>query len=202
MGRLLVRIKGDYARNFRVADEGYYAGQVAATTQNRKTHWAYWTAYNRPLGLDPLIQGIEYMTRVRALTGFAERVRQGKYRWGKRVATETVVGAIIAVGQEVALVCGQNPRKIVGSEKLLPRLSQIFDGWRKEDPPTTKQLPIEANVPKLLVERGRDRSATPPDQAIRDLALIAFYYLLRIGEYTVKGNCNETNKQYSSNTRI
>ncbi len=192
MDRLLVRIKGDYARNFRVADEGYYAGQVAATAQNRKTHWENWTAYVRPLGLDPLIQGIEYTTRVRALTGFAKQVRQGKYGWGKHVATETVVGAITAVGQEVALVCGQNPTKIVRSETLLPRLSQIFDGWRKEDPPTSKQLPVEADVPELLVERGRDRSATPLDQAIGDLALIAFYYLLRIGEYTVKGTRNKT----------
>ena len=120
MDCLPVWIKGDYTRNFRVADERYYAGQVAATTQNRKTHWANWTAYVRPLGLNPLIQGIEYTIRVRALTGFAERVRQGKYGRGKRVATETVVGAITTVGQEVALVCGQNPTKIVGSEKLLP----------------------------------------------------------------------------------
>jgi hypothetical protein len=129
---------------------------------------------------------------VRALTGFAARVRQGYYGRGKRVATGTVVGTITAVGQEVALVCGQNPTKVTGSEKLLPRLAQTFDGWRKEDPPTTKQLPVEADVPELLVERGRDGNATPLDEAIGDLSLIAFYYLLRIGEYTVKGKRNET----------
>jgi hypothetical protein len=32
--------RNDYARDFCTADEGYYAGQVAATTQNWKTHWA------------------------------------------------------------------------------------------------------------------------------------------------------------------
>ena len=129
---------------------------------------------------------------MRALTGFAARVRQGLFGKGKHVATGTVVGAITAIGQEVALVCGSNPTKILGSDKLLPRLSQTFDGWRKEDPPTTKQLPVEADVPELLAERGRDGTASSLDQAIGDLTLIAFYYLLRIGEYTIKGTHNET----------
>jgi hypothetical protein len=30
------------------------------------------------------------------------------------------------------------------------------------------------------------------DRAVGDLTLVAFYYLLRIGEYTIKGNRNET----------
>jgi hypothetical protein len=69
---------------------------------------------------------------------------------------------------------------------------QIYDGWHKEDPPTTKQLPVEADVPELLADRGRTSTATSLDQAIGDLSLIAFYYLLRIGEYTVKGSRNNT----------
>ena len=67
----------------------------------------------------------------------------------------------------------------------------MLDGWRKEDPPTTKQLPVEADVPELLAERGRTGDSEV-DRAIGDLTLIAFYYLLRIGEYTIKGKRNET----------
>ncbi len=101
------------------------------------------------MGLDPFLQGIEYTTRVRVITGFAARVRQGYYGRAKRVATGTVVGAIMAVGQEIALLCGTNPTMVTGSEKLLPQIAQTFDGWRKKDPPTTKQLPVEADVPEL-----------------------------------------------------
>jgi hypothetical protein len=36
-----------------------------------------------------------------------------------------VVGALTAVGQEIALACGKNPTKVIGSKKLLPRLQQI-----------------------------------------------------------------------------
>ncbi len=103
--------------------------------------------------MDPFLQGIEYMTRVRITTGFAACVRQGYYGRGKRVATGTVVGAITAIGQEIALVCGTNPTKVTGSKKILPRIAQTFNGWRKEDSPTTKQLPVEADVPELLAER-------------------------------------------------
>jgi hypothetical protein len=88
-------------------------------------------------------------------------------------------------------VCGHNPTKVRGSNKLLPQLAQIFDGWQKEDPPTTKQLPVEADVPELLAERGHKNNATQLDKAIGDLAIIAFYYLLRIGEYTINGKRNE-----------
>jgi hypothetical protein len=165
---------------------------VAATTTNRQKHWANWTAYVRPLGLDPYLQGVRYTTKVRVLTGFAARVRHGFYGRGKCVAAGTVVGALTAVGQEIALACGENPTKVVGSNKLLPRLLQIYDGWRKKDPPTTKQLPVEADVPELLTDRGRTSTATSLDQAIGDLSLMALYYLLRIGKYTVKGSRNNT----------
>jgi hypothetical protein len=131
---LPIQHKRDYARDFCTADEGYYLGRVAATTTNWQKHWAKWTAYVRPLGLDPYLQGVRYTTKVRVLTGFAARVRHGFNGRGKRVAAGTVVGTLTAVGQEIALACGENSTKVVGSNKLLPQLLQIYDGWRKEDP--------------------------------------------------------------------
>ena len=68
----------------------------------------------------------------------------------------------------------------------------MLDGWAKEDPPTQKQLPVEADVPEYLALLATLPLATPLDKAIGDLALIAFYYLLRIGEYTSKGRRNES----------
>ena len=80
----------------------------------------------------------------------------------------------------------------MGSDKLLPRLQQTYDGWRKEDPPTTKMLPVESDVPEWLVAEGHKQGATELDRAVGDLTMIAFYYLLRVGEYTIKGTRNET----------
>jgi hypothetical protein len=81
---------------------------------------------------------------------------------------------------------------ICGSKKLLPQLQHTFDGWQKEDPPTLKKLLVEADVPKFIAEQGLRAVATELEKAVGDLTLIAFYYLLCIGEYTIKGICNKT----------
>jgi hypothetical protein len=54
-----------------------------------------------------------------------------------------------------------------------------------------KKLPVEADVPELLVKLAMI-DGSPFIQAVADLATIAFYYLLRVGEYTVKGIRNES----------
>jgi hypothetical protein len=68
----------------------------------------------------------------------------------------------------------------------------MLDGYSKADPPTWKMLLFKVDIPKLLVEMGYGKGGLIHIQAIRDLAMIAFYYLLQIGEYTVKGKKNNT----------
>ncbi len=75
------------------------------------------------------------------------------------------------------MACNYNPTKVIGSEKFLPALWVMLVVYSKLDPPTRKMLPVEADVPDLLVEM----------KAISNLSMIAFYYLLHIGEYMVKG---------------
>ena len=64
----------------------------------------------------------------------------------------------------------------------------MLDGWRKVDPPTTKMLPVEADVVEQLVQKSLSGCATEKEKAVADLSMIAFYYLLRVGEYTAKGS--------------
>ena len=80
----------------------------------------------------------------------------------------------------------------MGSDKFLPAVQVVLDGYGKTNPPTNKKLPVESDVPELLVDMGYGDGGTPHSQAIGDLALIAFYYLLRIGEYTIKSKRNNT----------
>jgi hypothetical protein len=63
-------------------------------------------------------------------------------------------------------------------------------GW-KDDPLTLKKLPVESDVPELLSHIGSLNNVNQLGKAIGDLALIAFYYLLRVGEYTVKNSRNQ-----------
>jgi hypothetical protein len=88
------------------------------------------------------------------------------------------------------MACNDNPTKVVGLEKFLLALQVMIEAYSKEDPLTKKVLPVEVDVPELLVEMGYGKLGTLHAQAIKDLSLIAFYYLLPIGEYTVKGKSN------------
>ena len=78
----------------------------------------------------------------------------------------------------------------------MPAMQIMINGYTKANPPTNKKLPsAEADVPELLIDMGY-RSAgvgSTLAQALGNLALIACYYLLRIGEYTLKRSRNSIN---------
>ena len=142
--------------------------------------------------MEPFLSTATFHTTVRLLTGFAARVRSGYYGRKKQVGAGTVSKALTAVGQTIAMERGVNPTKLAQSKDLLPQLAQTVEGWRKADPPTNKQMPVESDVPELLAATGARPGASELVKAVGDWALIAFYYLLRIGEYTIKGSRNET----------
>ena len=124
-------------------------------------YWNCWCTYVRPMGLDPHLQDVTFTTATRALTGFAARVRTGQYGRGRQITAPAVNSAITAVGKTIALARGHNPTKIAGSDKLLPRLSQMLEGWTQEDPPTLKKLPVEADIPEYIATyRLPDNDAT------------------------------------------
>jgi hypothetical protein len=60
----------------------------------------------------------------------------------------------MAVGQTIALACNKNPTKVIGSDKFLPALQIMLDGYTKADPPTKKKLPVAADLPELLLKMG------------------------------------------------
>ncbi len=103
----------------------------------------------------------------------------------------------MAVGQTIAMAIGDNPTKVLVSDKFLPALQVMIKVYAKADPPMQKMLPVETDVPELLVKMGYGSLGSSHTQAIGDRSLIAFYYLLRIGEYTVKGNETTQKKWYS-----
>ena len=116
---------------------------MASTQKGRKKCWKNWCSFVRPLGAEPWLQDATYQNRVRCLTGFAACVRSGRYSLGKQVAIGTVSGALSAVGTMVALAYEGNSTKSQGEKTLVPRLAQIMEVWRKEDPPTKKNYQWE-----------------------------------------------------------
>jgi hypothetical protein len=68
----------------------------------------------------------------------------------------------------------------------------MLQGWGKEDPPTEKKLPVEVDVVQHLVKCSMTPGADSRLRCIADWILITFYFLLRIGEYKLKGKQDES----------
>ena len=136
MDRLLPKPRGGYTRDFCLADEAFCAGRLEATVYKREMCWQNWCAYVKHLDMDPYLQQVPSPTRVQCLTGFAARTQAEFYRYRQQVQSSTVTGAITAVGQTIALACNKNLTRALGSEKFLPALQIMLDGYTKADPPT------------------------------------------------------------------
>ena len=189
MAHLPTTKKDMYESDFRLADEALRGGRVAQTTKDREKQWGNWESYCRPMGVDPYLdpRTTRFKKKIRTLTGFAARTRTGYYGRGRQVAVGTVKPALTAVGQKIEMDSGTNPVKLAGSTDLLLPLQLMIKGWGKKDASTKKKLPVEADVPEYMAALGALEDATELEKRVGDLALVAFYYLLRVGEYAVTG---------------
>ncbi len=70
----------------------------------------------------------------------------------------------------------QNPRQDPGSPRRVKKAQSTHN----------QKLPAEADVPEYIATLSLHGDAMEQHKAVGDMALIASYYLLRIGEYTTK----------------
>ena len=89
--------------------------------------------------------------------------------------------ALRAVTKKFELDGQQNP--LVNLQGVyIQKIKQLLNGYRKFDPPLKQKLAIRLSVPVWLLKRGL-LSNDPLHAAVGDLVIIAFYFLLRLGEY-------------------
>ena len=92
-------IQMDYGSDFCAADSTIATGRVAMTTGDRLAFWNHWCDYARPLGINPALITATFQEKTRAITGFAQWVRTGRYGRQVRVSAGRVLDALRAVGQ-------------------------------------------------------------------------------------------------------
>jgi hypothetical protein len=119
-------------------------------------------------------------------------VREGHYGYRRKVRATTVSAALTSVNKVILLAYNKEPLKVEGTNNFIPIISQTLQGWGKEDPPTEKKLLVEVDVVQHLVKCSMAPGADSRLRCIADWILIAFYFLLHIGEYTLKGRRDES----------
>ena len=104
------------------------------------------------------------------------------YGRGTQVKVSTVTDALAAISKTIELAGKRSPLYRDKEKYNLP-LERLVEGFRREDPPPIPQLAVPISVPNQCFESGLQAN-TKLEQAEGCLTLVAFYYLLRVGEYT------------------
>ena len=154
-------------------------GIAASRCRTDATNWRIWATFCADLGIPTDLQGID--DPIPVLQIFAIRVRSGVLAAaGKKVKKRQVEQYLRSVGQIFACVGAKDPR-LDNMGKVDFRLRRQLTCYEKEDPPPTRVRP----VPITLLLDMHTRALRKSDVAthIAELALVAFFFLLRPGEY-------------------
>ena len=104
------------------------------------------------------------------------------YGRGKQIKVQGVTDALASISKTIQLAGEQSP--LYRDDKRYQLcIERLVEGFRREDPPAIPQLAIPIDVPNLCYTASL-QSNDPEQEATGALTLIAFYYLLRVGEYT------------------
>jgi hypothetical protein len=157
---------------------GVVPGRAAAADN----HWDRWVAYCHSLGHDPWL--FEVPDRLPILQVFGARYRDGRLApMHKPVRSRTVEHALRAVGQTFAHMGTTDIRKDCHG-RIDFRLQRQLRAYAKADPPPNRVKPIPIQVLHHVLAAAYSTAGTTGTQAIADMIVIAFFYLLRPGEYT------------------
>jgi hypothetical protein len=132
--------------------------------------------------VDEMLTGVPNSERIELLATFAERVRNGNYSNGNRVRAGSVQVALRAVGKTFEMDGLPNPT-YRSEGKYWLQLERLIEAYRRQDPPAQHKLAVPVSLITYLHGLGQ---TSPSDkvQAVCDMASIAFYFLLRVDEYT------------------
>ena len=107
---------------------------------------------------------------------------------GNQVRVGSVQTALCAIGATF-FELDELPNPLYSQQGLgrtyWKRLDRAINSYKTEDPATSPQLAVPVAITEHLVEKGNNPTSSRKTQAACDLCNIAFYYLLRVGEYTL-----------------
>jgi hypothetical protein len=118
------------------------------------------------------------------LLAFAARVRTGIFGKAVQVGFQSVEKALRHVAQTLLLAGYDDPRWTYGAKELDLPFRHLLKGYKEADPASKPQLAL----PVITIERAGAYHQAPHDaltRATADLVTIAFFFLLRVGEYTM-----------------
>ena len=161
------------------------SGVTEKYANKKDAHWRLWHTFCLQENVDPFLKTFD--DPVPILQVFGQRYRDGRIApCGRTVRSSTVSDAIRSVGQMHARMGTKDPR-LDSSGKVDYRISQQLRSWAKVDDPPTRVRPVPVTLVMYLLTMAYASevfSVSIAEKAFADVITMAFFFLLRPGEYT------------------
>ena len=90
------------------------------------------------------------------------------------------------INTTIALETGKQPLHKIDGKHYIKPIQHMLISFKKFDPSVEKKLVVHPELPRFAAAYGNKPGVGEYQKATVDLVLIAFYYLLRIGDKTKK----------------
>ncbi len=167
--------------DIRTAQATVLQGISPGRASSAATAWSKWIEFTNDLGLDPFLQA--FQDKVPFLQVFAHRVHIGELAAsGNPIRSRSAEDYVPHIGQTFLHVGAKDPR-LNSAHTIDFRLQRTLKAWKACDPAPDRVKPIPIQVIRRIAFLAQS-SPDPTLCASADMIIIAFFYLLRPGEYT------------------
>lgn len=174
-----------FSSDFGAATAAVKAGVSSGRAKSTNRVWKIWEKYAFALALDPFLQTTR--DKIPFLQVFAQRVRAGELAAdGNPIRARSAEDYLRFVAQTFKSLGTDDPRHD-SSGAIDFRLSRMISAWKKEDPPPDRVKPVPVQVIRRLAFIAQNSSCALTIAGV-DMIIIAFFFLLRPGEYTASSS--------------
>jgi hypothetical protein len=165
-----------------IVDERIKSGVTAQRAKAMDNHWSRWDAFCVAHNIYPYLR--TWTDPVPILQVSGEQYRDGRLAPLKQsVKARTVEDSLRVVGQAHARLGGPDPRKDnFGAIDFI--IQRQIKSYHKVDDPPRRVKPIPVTIILYILAQAFGVPRSDEDLAIADMIAIAFFFLIRPGEYT------------------
>ena len=178
-------VSARFQEHFGRAQEAVASGVTPSNARAAVGMWEQWLIFCDELSLDPFLSS--FADKVPLLQVFLWRVRSGELAiLGDPIRARSAEAYVRAVAQAF-LAIGEDDPRLNSAHKTDYRLARMWAGWKKEDPAPDRVKPVPISVLRHLALVAQSTPPGPGVEKMRatvDMIILAFFFLLRPGEYT------------------
>jgi len=169
-------------------------GQHQQPFANR--YWRQWASFAINIGQHPFLPksqaDADYLEQIVLFLAFAVALREGRFHDGKKASGASIKTSICECAQCMVSYGLKDPRKQTpGSAQLDPSISSYIKQCKKEDPAPQPQQALPNSTVKWIAKTFHNH-VNKHLHIASHLIVVAFFFLLRVGEYTASSDIRQT----------